>query len=142
MRKNFDRFSCLSPIDESVVRFSYCVSYWLSKLAPFSRPNEAKPKQRKSFDNKDWNQVCEPARMGTPPPKPCFRENRWALKPGLVPCYLRPYQNQPCLGLTRFPALDTGYTHLLHYAFSLIFFTFFREIIDPQINLKPWYEIL
>ena len=24
-----------------------------------------------------------------PPPKPCFRENRWALKSGVGPCYLR-----------------------------------------------------
>ena len=32
-------------------------------------------------------------REWAPPPNPCFRENRWALKSGLGPCYLRSSRN-------------------------------------------------
>ena len=53
-------------------------------------------------------------------------------------------QNQPCLGRTRLPAHDTGYTHLFHCAFTLLFLIFVglvlifgilnRQIKDPQKN--------
>ena len=54
---------------------------------------------RKSLNNKDWNQVCEPARI-----KPCFRENRWALKSGLCPC--QPWLRSSHLGRCRPYCLD------------------------------------
>ena len=55
---------------------------------PEKNPRSKDENQQQTQNNKDLNQVFEPAIMGTPT-KPMFSQNRWSLKSGLGPCYLR-----------------------------------------------------